>query len=196
MNFNSLRAILSIGHLLGFLFVQIPALAQESWVYECRHLCSEDCRGKMFIEGVDVKCSCEDCQPMISCFEDERLIAIYAGRRAMEEAHRIGQYFYHYTDELNNYILKYWPNEGYQISRVEYHKLPDRRYVKYYLISISGNRTAVAFMADANEYHYILRCESSCDTGPLLEGVSKRAQEFCVGKSCRIKKEIIRLHQF
>lgn len=196
MNFNSLRAILSIGHLLGFLFVQTQALAQESWIYECRHLCSEDCFGKMFIEGVDVKCACEDCQPMISSFIGDRLVALYAGRRAMEEAYKIGKYFYHYTDELNDFVIKYWPNDGYQITKVEYHKLEDRRFVKYFLQDQSGKRTAVAFMNDKCDNHFMIRCVLMCDEGPFLEGVSPRAQSFCQKKKCLMQQKKVQIQLF
>lgn len=182
--------------LLSTSFNRITAQSSQSWVYECRYLCSADCRGKMFMEGVDVKCACDDCQPMLTRYEGSRLVAIYAGRRAMEEVHKAGQNFYHYADELNDYISTYWPNDGYQITRVEYHLTSDARFVKYFMESLSGQKTAVVFMTDRLSEHYRLRCRTNCPSGPEIKAIDKRPQEYCSQKDCKVLKEKIRLQQF
>lgn len=174
----------------------VAAQSSQSWVYECRYLCSFDCRGKMFMEGVDIKCACDDCQPMLTRYEGTRLVAIYAGRRAMEEVSRAGQNFYHYTDELNEYIAKFWPNDGYQITRVEYHLTTDARFVKYFMQSLSGQKTAVIFMTDKLSSHYRLRCRENCPLGPEITVVDRRPQEHCSQKDCKTLKEKIQLQQF
>lgn len=177
-------------------FNHLTAQSSQSWVYECRYLCSADCRGKMFMEGVDIKCACDDCQPMLTRYEGSRLVAIFAGRRAMEEVSKAGQYFYHYADELNDYISKFWPNDGYQITRVEYHLTSDSRFVKYFMESLNGQKTAVAFMTDKLSNHYRLRCRANCPLGPEITTVDRRPQEHCPQKDCKTLKEKIQLLQF
>ncbi|WP_124398697.1 hypothetical protein [Thermaurantimonas aggregans] len=192
----SFRSILFFAVLLNTSFNDLRAQSSQSWVYECRYLCSADCRGKMFMEGVDIKCACDDCQPMLTLYEGSRLVAIYAGRRAMEEVSKAGQNFYHYADELNDYISKFWPNDGYQITRVEYHLTSDARFVKYFMESLSGQKTAVVFMTDKRSNHYRLRCRTNCPFGPEIISVDRRPQEQCSQKDCKTLKEKIQLQQF
>ncbi|MFN3952372.1 MAG: hypothetical protein ACK4KT_08230 [Thermaurantimonas sp.] len=168
----------------------------KSWVYECRYLCSQECRGRMYMEGVDIKCACEECMPMLSCFEGGQLTAIYAGRRAMEEVQKAGQFFYHYVDELNSFIHSHWPNIGYQISRVEYHLTKDSRYVKYFLESIDGKKTAVAFKTDKKSKHYQIRCRKNCPMGAYLKDIHPRPQEYCSERYCKSSEEYLELQQF
>lgn len=168
-----------------------PGQAAQSWVYECRYLCSPECRGKMFMEGVDIKCACDDCQPMLTYYEASRMAAIFAGKKAQEEVQKAGQYFYHYADELNSFIARHWPNNGYQITRVEYHKTDELRYVKYFLESLDGQKTAVAFMEDKKSHHYQVRCKQKCAYGPVLTGVDLRPQEYCTHKDCQPLSEKI-----
>lgn len=195
-----MHTILNLTPLAPFIILlftcAIDLKAQESWIYECRYLCSEDCRGRMYLEGVDIKCACEDCQPMLTQFTNDRLTAIYAGTRAMKEVQNVGKYFYHYVDELNDFVIKYWSNDGYQITKVEYHKLQDRRFVKYFLQDQSGRRTAVAFMNDKFDNHFMIRCALECDDGPFLDGVSPRAQSYCQKKNCSMQQIKVQIQLF
>lgn len=178
------------------LCIPLIAQSQKSWLYECRYMCSEQCRGKMFMEGVDIKCACDECEPMISIFENGRMTAIIAGQRAKEEVQKAGQYFYHYADELNSFVADHWQKNSYQISRVEYHMTMNARYVKYFLESLDGEKTAVAFFTDKRSDHYQIRCRNKCALGPYLEGIDNRPQEYCLNRDCRPLKKKIRPIQF